>query len=342
MRKNLFLLLIAVMAAIHVCAQEVEIATLQNGDDVQLFFGHDAFIDAMDAAESGGVITLSPGRFNATDITKPVTIYGSGYETKADSLSVAEGKALYPTILYGDLDISLDSLQQQTNHLYVEGIYFSGYIYSNIVVKKYLQNASFIKCRFKNFHFSGKSQNCYISQCRFENFGPGDAISMNLSNSIIRFIESNTRNSSLLIANSLLFSVNEVINDIFKNCIMVGLNIDGNLKGNCSLYNCMLANNKIGGYVEIKQGNWIDEKYTMTLFGADNIAYNDTSMYELTEEAKKIYLGTDGTQIGIYGGSQPFSTKLTIPRVVKRNIAGKTEAGKLKVNIEVESGDESF
>ena len=82
MRKNLFLLLIAVMAAIHVCAQEVEIATLQNGDDVQLFFGHDAFIDAMDAAESGGVIPLSPGRFNATDITKPVTIYGSGYETK--------------------------------------------------------------------------------------------------------------------------------------------------------------------------------------------------------------------------------------------------------------------
>lgn len=94
MRKNLFLLLIAVMAAIHVCAQEVEIATLQNGDDVQLFFGHDAFIDAMDAAESGSVITLSPGTFNATDITKPVTIYGSGYETKADSLSVAEGKAL--------------------------------------------------------------------------------------------------------------------------------------------------------------------------------------------------------------------------------------------------------
>ena len=90
------------------------------------------------------------------------------------------------------------------------------------------------------------------------------------------------------------------------------------------------------------QGNWREEKISKTLFGRDNISYNDTSMYELTEEAKKIYLGTDGTQIGIYGGSQPFSTKLTIPRVVKRNIAGKTEEGKLKVNIEVEAGDGSF
>lgn len=340
--KKSILLLIAIMTMVHASAQDVEVVTLQNGDDVQLFLGPNAFIEALDAAENGNVITLSPGRYNATDITKPVTIYGSGYETKADSLSVAEGKALYPTILYGNFDISLDSLDQQSNHLYMEGIYFSGHIYSNIVVTKYLQNASFLKCRFKNFDFTSLSYNCNFFQCRFENFGPGEAFSMNLSNSIVKLIKENKQNSSLLVSNSLLFSVSESINAIFKNCIIADVTIDGYLKGHCSLYNCMLAKDKIGNYIEIKQGNWIDEEYAMTLWGVDNIAYNDTCMYRLTEEAQRIYLGTDGTQIGIYGGSQPFNTKLTIPRVVKRNIASKTENGKLKVNIEVEAGDESF
>lgn len=114
--------------------------------------------------------------------------------------------------------------------------------------------------------------------------------------------------------------------------------INASINEKCSFYNCMLPK----GSGPDLQGNWREEKISKILFGRDEISYNDTSTYELTEDAKKIYLGTDGTQIGIYGGSQPFSTKLTIPRVVKRNIADKTEAGKLRVNIEVESGDESF
>lgn len=337
MRKNLFLLLIAVMAAIHVCAQEVEIATLQNGDDVQLFFGHDAFIDAMDAAESGGVITLSPGTFNATDITKPVTIYGSGYETKADSLSVAEGKALYPSILNGKFRIALDSLEQEEENLYIEGIYFP----NEISVPQYLKNATFIKCRFYELKFT-VSKNCFISQCRMIALEPNTPITMKCSNSIVGILRGTTDKSSLLLQNSIIVNISvKEIRAVFKNCIALEKSIE-NFNKNCSAYNSFFASEECLNSVITQDGNWIDDKCSIILFGRDKISYNDTSTYELTEEAKKIYLGTDGTQIGIYGGSQPFSTKLTIPRVVKRNIAGKTEAGKLKVNIEVESGDESF
>ena len=325
--KKLFLLLITVMVAIHVCAQEVEVVTLQNGDDVQLFFGHDAFIEAMEAAESGSVITLSPGTFNATDITKPVTIYGSGYETKADSLSVAAGKALYPTILYGIFNISLDSLEQRSNHLYVEGIYFDEEMNLG-----YLQNATFIKCLFPRINSKAESDNNFIAQCRIGNLDPSRFKLLNISNSIIGYI--NGASTNLLIQNSLIFTAHGA-RAIFKNSIIFDVL---SLDEKCSFYNCMLPEK----FRLDLQGNWREEKISKTLFGRDNISYNDTSMYELTEEAKKIYLGTDGTQIGIYGGSQPFSTKLTIPRVVKRNIAGKTEEGKLKVNIEVEAGDGSF
>lgn len=335
--KKLFLLLITVMVAIHVCAQEVEVVTLQNGDDVQLFFGHDAFIEAMEAAESGSVITLSPGTFNATDITKPVTIYGSGYETKADSLSVAEGMALYPTILNGEFRIALDSLEQEEGNLYIEGIYFP----NEIFVPQYLKNATLIKCHFFELEFT-VSKNCFISQCRIYTLKPNAPITMKCSNSIINILRETTDKSTLLLQNSIIGNINvKEIRAVFKNCIVLEKSIE-NFNKNCSAYNSFFASEECLNSVITQDGNWRDDKCSIILFGKDNISYSDTSMYELTEEAEKIYLGTDGTQIGIYGGSQPFSTKLTIPRVVKRNIAGKTEEGKLKVNIEVEAGDGSF
>lgn len=65
-------------------------------------------------------------------------------------------------------------------------------------------------------------------------------------------------------------------------------------------------------------------------------------MYELIDEAKAAYIGTDGKEIGIYGGISPFSPILTIPRIVKKDIATETVDGRLKVNIKVETGDNSL
>jgi len=53
-----------------------------------------------------------------------------------------------------------------------------------------------------------------------------------------------------------------------------------------------------------------------------------------------LYLGTDGTQVGIYGGSQPFKEKGTPsnPQVTKKNIGTQTDAdGNLQINMTIEA-----
>ena len=68
--------------------------------------------------------------------------------------------------------------------------------------------------------------------------------------------------------------------------------------------------------------------------------YNDSEKYELTDEAKTKYLGTDGKQIGIYGGSLPYEEDPTTPQITKCNVAAKSTAdGKLSVDIEVKAAE---
>ena len=64
--------------------------------------------------------------------------------------------------------------------------------------------------------------------------------------------------------------------------------------------------------------------------------YSDAETFELTDEAKTKYLGTDGTQIGLHGGLMPYTSIPSYPRITKMNVASKTTAdGKLSVDIEV-------
>lgn len=68
------------------------------------------------------------------------------------------------------------------------------------------------------------------------------------------------------------------------------------------------------------------------------MTYGDSFTYELTDEALATYLGSDGTQVGIYGGNLPFDATPTNPQIKKCNVASRSTAdGKLSVEIEVSS-----
>ena len=60
------------------------------------------------------------------------------------------------------------------------------------------------------------------------------------------------------------------------------------------------------------------------------------STYQLTEEAAATYLGTDGTQVGIYGGTYPYETTPDYPLVKRLDVIGSHKDGKLNVKINVE------
>ena len=65
-----------------------------------------------------------------------------------------------------------------------------------------------------------------------------------------------------------------------------------------------------------------------------------TEKLELKDDAKTKYLGNDGTEIGIYGGSIPFVASPSNPQITKLNVASKSTAdGKLSVDIEVKAAE---
>lgn len=77
-----------------------------------------------------------------------------------------------------------------------------------------------------------------------------------------------------------------------------------------------------------------------SVFKSFNGTYNDEQNFELVDGLKTSFTGTDGTEIGIHGGSLPFSPTPTNPQITKCNVASRSTAdGKLSVDIEVKAGE---
>ena len=91
---------------------DVAIATLQHGDNVSVFKGPSALASALAAAdeEGGDVITLSQGTFTAAAITKPVSIYGAGFETDNASSTLL-------TTISGDLTVGRTDITRCQNQI---------------------------------------------------------------------------------------------------------------------------------------------------------------------------------------------------------------------------------
>ncbi len=106
-KRVLAVFLLLPLALIGFAAQLT--ATLQSGESFTPFYGANAFVEAYNAAVDGDIITLSPGKFNPTNISKSISVIGS-YAFDAD-----ETKA---TIIASKVIVYADNVR-------LEGIRFS-------------------------------------------------------------------------------------------------------------------------------------------------------------------------------------------------------------------------
>ena len=77
-------------------------------------------------------------------------------------------------------------------------------------------------------------------------------------------------------------------------------------------------------------GPW-DEPDAVVLW--DNLF---TGNYHLTDEASQTYIGTNGTEVGVYGGTYPYEKTPDYPVVKSLDVIGSHKDGKLNVQINVE------
>lgn len=332
MKTNFLLsLLVLVLFGTRVMAQSSLLATLNHEGTISTFYGATALQKAHAAAVNGDVITLSSGTFLSVDITKAVTLRGAGMVL--DAATQTE-----PTVLANDFKITI--ADDVTGRLTIEGVYSNqrisivklknamflkdrmGYIYIN--ASDYGKDLTFIHCRIaysyegnSNSNNSATFQNCIVSGIYGENYIFHNSIIRGDSNSGVISLRANSEYKNCIITNSLYSDA--PTNSTYYNNLFIGTS--GNKLESIPNSTNVTVNEK-------------DDKIKNLL------NYSDDNDYKLTDEAKAIMKGTDGTEVGIYGGSLPYDPTPTNPQISKFNVAAKTTAdGKLSVDIEVKSAE---
>ena len=306
-----------------------------------MYYGTYALRDAMNAAQSGDVINLSGGAFQAVNITKGITLRGTGIDDAA------------PTYISGNFTINVPT--EDANRLSVEGIRSTG----TITMKGTFNSPYFVKSAFYEFYYDVPTiKNAMFADCRISGyFQLTGASTVQFINSYISYFHNeNQKNTAASFINCVIcpsdkgsswniehraaveyIQNSQLLNSIiyWKSSTTQTYSLDqSSIATNCvaigfdRLFNAQAANtnNKTATFTE--------------LFKTFTGSYSHSQQFELTDEAKTTYLGTDGTEVGMHGGVLPYDSTPSYPQITKMNVANKTTAdGKLSVEIEVSAAE---
>ncbi len=331
MKKTLSIALLAIFSfVLNINAQSSQVATLNHEGTISVFYGSEAFTNAYAAAVHGDAITLSSGSFRATDLTKAVSIHGAGM--RLDTLT-----STAPTVLLGNFDINVPD----TLSFSIEGIFHDGNIHLNSMFRTQL-----IKCRFYSIEYSYDT-------------------SVSKATKDVSFIHCRIANSIKSYGGNLSF-YNCVIKDptvhndkplSFTNCFLI-IKIKSSLEKYSEYNNCVVwvsgGSSYTGGYSgggETTSHNnnifLVDNSLSSSLkvnnvavkpssFPELNGSYSENKTYVLPDNLKNLIKGTDGTEVGIYGGVMPYDEIPSNPRITKLTVDKKTSSdGKLNVMVEI-------
>lgn len=330
MSAALFVLLLSVVGMKNALAQ-TQVATLQHGDDIEVFYGMNAFVEAHTAAADGDIITLSGGTFTPpSSITKAIVLRGAG--CYRDSIA-----GNYVTTISGTINLSIPN---DSVSLTIEGVFFSGQVrYTNYA----LRHPYFIRCNFNNFRYngfqSGGSGNMYNAQfvnCMISNCELSGSYNTFINCVIGSLTQNNSSSGSKVFYNSFVKLSNRQNNMSVYNCIISG-------SSNYVISDNGIAFNSIGiqlGTYDIFGSNPQFDCMTVTsyeeVFESFTGTFSFDEPYILKEDIANGFLGNDGTQVGIHGGLMPYNPRPTYMILNRCNVAGRsTIDGKLSVDIEV-------
>ena len=309
---------------------------LHHNGTTTVFGGSNPFNDAYLASVSSDTIYLPGGNlpYPAT-INKSLTIIGAGHYP---ATTVATNR----TVLNGNLTIS-----ENADDLLLEGIEITGTL--SFTTNHKVDGVVVKRCRINTINYIGNATtpclNNTIRECVINNYiNFANAKSTLLTNC---FIGSYVINGSELgISNNIfLYSGGAIIfntlsNSSISNNIIFQLSMGYYFQNNCSLNT--FSNNIITGITAPDSNTFVNNYNSIPIAGlftnqTGNV-FDYTHDYHLVSPTS--YLGTDGSQVGIYGGLFPYKeSALPInPNIVSKTIAPQTNAnGELNIQIEVKA-----
>lgn len=329
--KKVLLSLVATLIATMSLAQNGLVASLSHEGNVTYYYGVTAFQQAVAAAKSGDVINLSSGAFNATDVTIPVgiTLRGTGIDSENPTY-------LFSTGSRNSLTIEVPS--DDANQFIMEGIRCT----IIVATKGEFANPYFVKCQFNtvsNAKENDNVKNIMFVNCKITgniNVGANDTYSFVncFVNEMCQYEAATATFSNCVIEKA---AVSELRQSQFFSCIFVSPSgSNWVLPNTAQATNCICINYPQSIFRDLSVKPNCSVANREDVFKTFTGEYSDEETFELTETAKTTYLGTDGLEIGLYGGLQPYNSTPSYPLITTMNVDKETTPeGKLGVTIEV-------
>lgn len=332
--KKLVLMFIALFSMSASVFADGLTATLQQGDNMQAFFGQDALKQAYEAAQSNGaIITLSEGTFNPVEsVEKSMTIIGySGFESSKTYIA--------------NMKILADNVK-------IEGIYFGG----NVELGR-ISNCHIKRCYLNSKLTSTETHtNTFVDQCVVKcDYAIGTGANYVIKNSTLyAFYAMNTVDNKAQITNCVIwryfssYSSDSQLKQpyaIYMNNVLGVYNYSSSgttvtCNANSEFYYNYFVRTSVNDNSPyrisvsystgcINQGNWYISS------GSTGRFYSESYPANQTWNDKK---GMDGTIVGINGGSG-FTQTPSIPRITSNSISNYADSqGKINVKISATIG----
>ena len=318
MKKTILLSVCLFVASLSTFGASLSSIMLQHNGSVTMYES-DKMSSAISAAVKGDTIYLSEGSFVGDfTINKEITIIGAGQLT----------------IVQGNITIAIDNTPSLTAHL-LDAIKVPSSF--NVTVTKAIKNLKIRKCYFYSFACNASVTDLNIDRCNMNNFNPNTYVkSGNLLNCYI---------STVGYANGMLNTINYI------NCNINNLENYGNTMAGTFINSII---NGYQGYSDFKNCSFINTAHPSNFsFDASSSRQNcyagGYSFTQYTEEKTGVqyytvdsdwlesnnYKGTDGTIIGMFGGSIPYSLVPNVPTVTESKVTVDTSTKKLNVTLKV-------
>lgn len=330
----MFSILCLLAVAVTASAQS-STAVLSHNGEITTFYGEQALVNAQNAAVTGDVITLSSGRFNGTNIKKPITIRGmsNGIQYDGDTTQIE------PTVIISTIEVNSEA--DSTCVVTLEGLKMSSYRHGS----SNHSDVQIIKCNIDGGAYVSGHGNLYIthSLCygRFHmdsgsKYDQTDLVLSAVSSYFadVYFYDSDAYDKAQKVFQNCVLNIScmRYYTTLIKNSIV---SRSYSVTSTVSLSNPTIYNSLIN--LKDFQGGYSTSSEFHDYTVSDNTGiFKDGTLFELTDNAKTLYYGSDGKQVGMYGGVLPFNPVPTYPRITTFNVAPQTTAdGKLSIDIVV-------
>lgn len=304
MRANIFFILICsiILGVGQLKAQTVANVALSHNGKVTIY-NADALEEALGASVDGDSLFLSKGSFPSCTISKKISMIGAGQSTIVNGITVKTTGVLTSRML--------DAMQISNN--------------LNISPSTTLDGFCIRKCSAATITGFSNLTNVLIDRCCFSSFV------FNYYPTKMRVVNSIVGNSSYTGSQYSNYSnINSMDDILFVNCNVRAYTYYTSYSLNGTFINCIVSQSHIGS-----------KSYFSYCFHSANIDSNRKSNCVQGSYSENVAMwspnmtGSDGTPVGITGGTTPYTLAPSGPEIESYDLNVDTQNRKLNVNIKM-------